>query len=785
MSLTPISYLETFICPITGDIMKDPVIGSDGHTYERSAIEQWLRQEGTSPITRQTMNRTDLTTNIALRDTIESMMRLHPELELEISNIQSSRQSDRQSSAQSSAQSHLNSATVIKPKIIFNIDTDNNVSISIKTLDILERCGADLVFVVDVSGSMGSEATSKSHNGTSQEYGLTILQVVIHALETIVNILGDNDRASLVVFDTNASLVFGLTPMTQLSKKQSIDTIKKLLPKSTTNIWGGLKLGLDVLKQRQDTTRNSAILLFTDGVPNVRPARGEVVMFEKYIRDNNIQVPLHTFGFGYNLDSELLYNLSHSVGSGWYNFIPDSSFVGTIFVNAIGNILSTFGTNMRLNIRPINNAIISNIYGSYSTRKLDDEISLDLGTLQYGQSKDLIIQMDFSKYQESEIQLPYLSCNLSYISNGKRVEIENQQASKWLYQTNSSMANIENLSLEVSEMYFHRMRLNAVTIILTAMETMAKGNHQTSKDMIEQFITVFKTEFSSIRMLSSLQNTKFVHKCSQLLEDLEGQIRIAFSRNDYFSRWGVHYLRSITTAHLSQICNNFKDPGVQEYGGTLFENIRDKSDEIFNRIPPPKPSRTSHSTSYVAPTSMRVYNNSSNPCFAGHCLIRMGDGSEKRVDKLVKDDMIMSFSGPVRLVCILKTICKDGVAELVTLDSGLVITPWHPILSFEKGKWEFPAKIGTPKQIKCPAVYSLVVDKCHIVSINKTPCITLGHNYQDAVIMHPYFGSQEIINDLKAMPGWDSGLITVKSGCLLSKNGLVYKIVYPYESERI
>ena len=134
MSLTPISYLETFICPITGDIMKDPVIGSDGHTYERSAIEQWLRQEGTSPITRQTMNRTDLTTNIALRDTIESMMRLHPELELEISNIQSSRQSDRQSSAQSSAQSHLNSATVIKPKIIFNIDTDNNVSISIKTL---------------------------------------------------------------------------------------------------------------------------------------------------------------------------------------------------------------------------------------------------------------------------------------------------------------------------------------------------------------------------------------------------------------------------------------------------------------------------------------------------------------------------------------------------------------------------------------------------------------------------------------------------------------------------
>ena len=126
MSLIPISYLETFICPITGDIMKDPVIGSDGHTYERLAIEQWLRQEGTSPITRQTMNLTDLTTNIALRDTIESIMRLHPEIELDISNIQSSRQSARQSSAQSSDQSHINSPTEVKPKIIFNIDIITN-----------------------------------------------------------------------------------------------------------------------------------------------------------------------------------------------------------------------------------------------------------------------------------------------------------------------------------------------------------------------------------------------------------------------------------------------------------------------------------------------------------------------------------------------------------------------------------------------------------------------------------------------------------------------------------
>eukprot|EP01117_Protostelium_nocturnum_P013709 TRINITY_DN5144_c0_g1_i2.p1 TRINITY_DN5144_c0_g1~~TRINITY_DN5144_c0_g1_i2.p1 ORF type:complete len:411 (+),score=88.91 TRINITY_DN5144_c0_g1_i2:43-1275(+) len=31
------------LCPITQEIMNDPVMASDGHTYERSAIEEWIR----------------------------------------------------------------------------------------------------------------------------------------------------------------------------------------------------------------------------------------------------------------------------------------------------------------------------------------------------------------------------------------------------------------------------------------------------------------------------------------------------------------------------------------------------------------------------------------------------------------------------------------------------------------------------------------------------------------------------------------------------------------------
>jgi hypothetical protein len=60
-----------FTCPITYDKMKDPVVASDGHSYERSAIEEILRgPHPLSPLTRATLG-TTLVPNLNLRRRIE------------------------------------------------------------------------------------------------------------------------------------------------------------------------------------------------------------------------------------------------------------------------------------------------------------------------------------------------------------------------------------------------------------------------------------------------------------------------------------------------------------------------------------------------------------------------------------------------------------------------------------------------------------------------------------------------------------------------------------------
>ena len=42
---------DALCCPISMEIMRDPVICADGHTYERAEIESWFANNRTSPKT--------------------------------------------------------------------------------------------------------------------------------------------------------------------------------------------------------------------------------------------------------------------------------------------------------------------------------------------------------------------------------------------------------------------------------------------------------------------------------------------------------------------------------------------------------------------------------------------------------------------------------------------------------------------------------------------------------------------------------------------------------------
>ena len=70
------SMKEYLICPITKQDMEEPVVGVDGNSYERAAIQRWLVDTGTSPINGEVWPHKDLIVNRALKRTIDKCKEL-------------------------------------------------------------------------------------------------------------------------------------------------------------------------------------------------------------------------------------------------------------------------------------------------------------------------------------------------------------------------------------------------------------------------------------------------------------------------------------------------------------------------------------------------------------------------------------------------------------------------------------------------------------------------------------------------------------------------------------
>eukprot|EP00463_Aulacantha_scolymantha_P002725 TRINITY_DN3459_c0_g1_i1.p1 TRINITY_DN3459_c0_g1~~TRINITY_DN3459_c0_g1_i1.p1 ORF type:complete len:192 (-),score=33.45 TRINITY_DN3459_c0_g1_i1:286-861(-) len=96
---------------------------------------------------------------------------------------------------------------------------------------------------------------------------------------------------------------------------------------------------------------------------------------------------------------------------------PISGFVGTVFVNAISNLLVTVARNTDLSIQSQNDAQIVDVLGVLGGQLVSEKdgvTTVRLGGLQSGQPRDVVVRMKVPKGSSG----PYLSASLSYDQNG-------------------------------------------------------------------------------------------------------------------------------------------------------------------------------------------------------------------------------------------------------------------------------------------------------------------------------------------------------------------------------
>jgi uncharacterized protein YegL len=766
MDLT--SILEGITCPITGEPMVEAVSGNDGHTYEKNAIVHALSLKAESPMTRQPMTQNDLKVNASIQFLCD---KYHQGA---FGNF-----TPRSAPKVSETEIILNHSTTKNPSgtnIMLNFNIENS---SLPSGLENNHLSQDLVLVLDHSGSTNIAVEAQDENGKNIENGFSVLDILKHAAKMVSKTLNSQSRLSIVIFDNNVETLFDLMPMSEMNCSQAIGHIERISPGGQTNMWGGIDRAIAILDNREDKSRNSAILVLTDGVPNIRPARGEVDTMKKLRLKKNFTAPVYTFGFGYQLERELLYDLAKTANGG-NGHIPDGGLVASVFGNFIATILTTVALNLQLHIKSNRSEKIpmGTIMGDFMDN-FDSATGynvFDLGTVQLEQSRNIVVhytpETDLSYHFTYKIGGKSYTSQEYHVNSGSIDSISESPENEIEY---NRCFTVECLRKMIS---FNRINQNSQALLV--------------RDSLDQRLTSCGlTDKLTLGLINNLRGNG----------QSSGQINLAIENQQYFRKWGEFYLDQLSRSLNQQMKPNFKDTGPQ-FGGEVFEDLVDKASDIFDSLPPSTPSlnrptfnqssssfRSLGNTGYTAPTppppapvSMSAYNNMGGGCFNSKCLITMSDGTFKPLSQLMKNDIIKTVDADrqettAQVVCILERKITNGKWDLITTPSGLEITKYHPFRM--QNTWEFPIDKYSSEIKNCESIITLVLDNHHIGIINGIECIMLGHGFTEGILEHPYLGTNKVIEDMKKMNGWDSGHIVLHDNWVENDpiTGLISKII--------
>lgn len=574
-----------------------------------------------------------------------------------------------------------------------------------------------LLALIDNSGSMGASAGTTP--GT-EDHGFSRLDLVKHAVRTMAALLGPEDSLGIVSFSTAAKIVLAPTRMDATGRSAVSAALETVRPEANTNIWDGLRKAAELASAPAYAGCHIATMLLTDGYPNLEPPRGTVAT----LRSGGLVLAnpwtLHTFGFGYDLDSRLCAEIAEW-GGGVFGFIPDATMVGTVFINALAYILSTAVTGTVLEVP-----------GSSAP--------LHTGAIGWQQPRTFLtpyVPMTAEPDEPEDPTAPAHSAAILEFPPIPRIRISE----------NSDAAFV----------VFRHEYIALLTKVITACES-APGGFDAGILAAQEMLANF--EVASQPLASTHPGIAAILRDIRSSNEGEGQVGMAPS---FYRRWGRHYLRAYKRAQELQQCMNFKDPGLQIYGGDLFHSLQDAGDKAFITLPPPTPSMTSRADMYGGssaaagsiPISMSVFHNASAGCFAPGTRIRMAEGYEKSIESICPGDLVATPDGPAAVRAMV-TCGSYNRFQPMSIVGDLWITPWHPIRL--DNTWKFPADCVGYMDRLMPTVYNLVLENGHVVFACGIQAVTLAHGFAGSVVEHPFFGTDAVLRDLEQLDGWHAGL---------------------------
>lgn len=160
----------------------------------------------------------------------------------------------------------------------------------------IEAVPVDIVFVIDVSGSMSGTKIAQTRE----------------ALETIINQLRIADRFTMVTFQSSVdSWINGLVSASEY-RQQGIQFARGLTAGGGTNFYGGLETAIGILKTNGNPNYVQLLVMLTDGQPTAGETNPDTIVSGAVSALTNTRISLNCLGFGQNLNFLLLQRLALS-----------------------------------------------------------------------------------------------------------------------------------------------------------------------------------------------------------------------------------------------------------------------------------------------------------------------------------------------------------------------------------------------------------------------------------------------------------------------------------------
>jgi Ca-activated chloride channel family protein len=208
------------------------------------------------------------------------------------------------------------------------------VAIKGREIDQNARPASNLVFLIDVSGSMQSPDK---------------LPMLKRAMTTLVGSLDERDRVGIVVYAGTEGVALDPTELNDAGKSAALGAIGKLESGGSTNGGAGISRAYRMALGGMIDGGVNRVILATDGDFNVgTTGQGELVNLVKDTAAKGVSLSVLGFGTG-NLNDSMLEAITND-GNGNYFYIDNDREAGRIFQQKLTGTLVTIAKDVKIQV---------------------------------------------------------------------------------------------------------------------------------------------------------------------------------------------------------------------------------------------------------------------------------------------------------------------------------------------------------------------------------------------------------------------------------------------------